>query len=172
VVADQDEPLREVGFYAAVCCLAHLAAHAGVAADAHLHGRPPVCHGRDNDAEVLLRHGHPGVEEVFAVVVEGCPDGLGYEDAVDVSVCFKLVVADMTAPNDAPVEVGSKGAHAQELHEGAMLDFPTRMVRGLARGQLGAAVLLCLSRGYGCRRMPLPQPRVWCGVHVGRRLRC
>jgi hypothetical protein len=69
VVGYQNHALGEVALYAPVFCLAQLASHARIAADPHLDGRPPVCHGGDDDAEVLLGHGHPGVEEVFAVVV-------------------------------------------------------------------------------------------------------
>jgi len=50
-----------------------------------------VGHGGGYDAEVLLCHGHPGVEEVFGVEVEGGADGLGYEDAGVVSMVNLLV---------------------------------------------------------------------------------
>ena len=69
VVGDQNHALREVALYTPIFCLAQLTSYTCVAADAHLDGRPPVCHSCDDDAEVLLRHGHPCVEEILAVVV-------------------------------------------------------------------------------------------------------
>jgi hypothetical protein len=75
---------------------------------------------------VLLGHGHPCVEEVLAVVIQRGADGLGHEYAGRLSVsCFGLTMTCSIVRDDAPVEVGSKGTHAQELHEGSMLDSST-----------------------------------------------
>jgi hypothetical protein len=81
VIRHKDDALGEVGLEAPVFCLAELTAHALVAAHAHGDGRPPVGHGCTNDAEVLLGHGHPGVEEVFAVEVERGAEELRDGDA-------------------------------------------------------------------------------------------
>lgn len=63
---------------------------------------------------------------------------------------------------DVPVEVGSEGAHAQELHEGAMLDLPARVVRRGSAGELWPPVRRRRWCRHGCRRMPLLQPRARC----------
>jgi hypothetical protein len=76
VVRNQDHALREIALQPSVLRLAQLAAHALVAANAHGDGRPPVRHGGHDEAELLLRHGHPGVEPVLVIPVQRGTDDL------------------------------------------------------------------------------------------------
>ena len=76
----QNHALGKVAFESPVRCLPHLSSHTFVTADPDLGGCPPVRHGGCDDAKVLLGHGHPGVEEVFAVEVQGQANVLGNGD--------------------------------------------------------------------------------------------
>lgn len=69
VVRDEYHALWEVALESAILGLPHLSSDALVSADSHLDRRPPVCHGGADDAEVLFCHGHPCIEEIFAVEV-------------------------------------------------------------------------------------------------------
>lgn len=71
MVCNQHQTLREMALEPAVLCLLQLSSDALVPAHSYLDGGPPVGHGGDEDAKLLLRHGHPCVEIVLAVEVEG-----------------------------------------------------------------------------------------------------
>lgn len=80
VVRDVDNALWKVAFESAILCLPHLSSDALVSADSDLDGCPPICHGGADDAEVLLAHGHPGIEQVLAVEVQRRADELRDSD--------------------------------------------------------------------------------------------
>jgi len=81
VVRDEYQPFWKVAFEQAILLLPHLPSYALVSTDAHRDGRPPVRHGSDGHAKVLLGHGHPRVEEVLAIEVKRQADVLGDGDA-------------------------------------------------------------------------------------------
>jgi hypothetical protein len=116
VVRHKDDALREVGLEASVFCLAELPAHALVAAHAHSDGRPPPGHGCADDTKVLLGHGHPGVEEVFAVEVKWGAEELRNGDA---EMCCQWSVGHVWGVEElrqnAAVEVYGEQKHAQCL---------------------------------------------------------
>lgn len=69
MVRNQKQAVREIALQTAVFGLPELATHALVAADPHNGRRPPLCHGCDEQAEVLLGDGHPGIVPILAVKV-------------------------------------------------------------------------------------------------------
>jgi hypothetical protein len=81
VVRDKHQTLGKVALEPAVGSLSQLSSHAFVSTDSHLDGCPPVRHGGAQHAKMLLGHGHPGIEPVPAVKVQGRADDLGDGDA-------------------------------------------------------------------------------------------
>jgi hypothetical protein len=81
VVRDVNNTLWKVAFESTILSLPHLSSDALVSADPDLDGCPPICHGGADDAEMLLAHGHPGIEQVLAVEVQRRADELGDSDA-------------------------------------------------------------------------------------------
>ena len=80
MVRNQHHSLRKVELQPAVLGLLQLPTHTLVPADSYLHGGPPVGHGHGHYTKMLLRHGHPGVEEISAVKVQGCAYALRDSD--------------------------------------------------------------------------------------------
>jgi hypothetical protein len=60
----------------------HSSSDALVSTDSHLDRRPPVGHGGADDAEMLLGHGHPCVEEVLGEEVKWRANELGDGDTL------------------------------------------------------------------------------------------
>lgn len=103
-------------------CLPHLSSDALVAADSDLDGCPPICHGGADDAEMLLAHGHPGIEQVLAVQVQRRADELRDSDARGpVSICTWSKNRRTCLRQNAAVEVDGKQKHTQSLLPGPML---------------------------------------------------
>lgn len=69
MIRNQDHPLREITFQSPILGHLQLPSYTLISTNYHLDRRPPVRHGGDGQAKLLLRHGHPGVEVVLIVPV-------------------------------------------------------------------------------------------------------
>jgi hypothetical protein len=70
MVRNQHHALRKIALQPPVLGFPELSPHTLVPTDYHLHRRPPVGHGGDDQAKLLLGQGHPCVEVVLVVPVQ------------------------------------------------------------------------------------------------------
>lgn len=81
VVRNHYHALGKRKLHHSIWCFPYLVGNRGIAADSDCCWPPPLCHGRGQEAEGLLRQGHIGIVEITIDPVKWRADNLGDVDA-------------------------------------------------------------------------------------------